>query len=185
MDVLEKAELKRITKADLETILNWRNKDSIRKMMYTSRLISPDEHVKWFQQLQNNSSSRSLLFYYENRPYGVVNINRINPDNLTCDWGFYIGEQTAPKGLGTILGYKALEYIFEKLQIRKVSAEVLDYNEASIRFHRKLGFIEEGCLHEHVSKDGVYHDVILMGMFTRNWSTQSAVLREELEGRFL
>ena len=109
----------------------------------------------------------------------------MNPDNLTCDWGFYIGEQTAPKGLGTVLGYKALEYIFEQLKMRKVCAEVLDYNEASIHFHKKLGFIEEGRLQEHVFKDGAYHDVILMGMFAENWPTQSAVLRQQLKGRFL
>lgn len=185
MNVLEKVKLKCITESDLEMILNWRNQDSIRKVMYTSRLISFDEHVRWFQQLQNNPSSHSLLFYYDNRPFGVVNINRINLNNLTCDWGFYIGEKMAPKGLGTILGYKALEYIFEQLQMRKVCAEVLNYNEASIHFHKKLGFLQEGSLREHVFKNGAYHDVILMGMFAQNWPKQSATLREQLKGRVL
>lgn len=185
MNVLKKAEVKCLTEADLEMVLNWRNQDTIRAMMYTSRLISSDEHLNWFKQLQNNPSSRSLLFYFEDQPYGVVNINRINPTNLTCDWGFYMGEEAAPKGLGTVLGYKALEYIFKKLQMRKVCAEVLDYNEPSIHFHRKLGFIEEGCLREQVLKGGKYNDVILMGMFARNWSTHSVVLQEQLKGRFL
>jgi len=184
MNVLEKAELKSISEDDLELVLGWRNQDFIRQMMYTSSLISINEHRNWFQRLQESSSSRSLLFYFEGRPYGIVNINHIDQRNLTCDWGFYIGEQKAPKGIGTILGYKALTYIFEDLQMRKVCAEVLGYNDASIRFHKKLGFLEEGCLHEQNLKEGTYHDVILMGMFARNWANHAAVLEEQLKGRF-
>lgn len=185
MNVLEKANLKLITEPDLELVLNWRNQEFIRRVMYTSRRISADEHVSWFRRLQDNPSSRSLLFYFEGQPYGVVNINRINPYNLTCDWGFYIGEQSAPKGLGTVLGYKALEYIFEQLQMRKVCAEVLEYNEISIRFHKKLGFVEEGSLREQVLKDGQYLDVMLLGMFARDWPRHSLNLQEQWKGRSL
>jgi UDP-4-amino-4,6-dideoxy-N-acetyl-beta-L-altrosamine N-acetyltransferase len=71
------------------------------------------------------------IFIYKDTPIGQFNVN-VDHQKDRCSWGFFIGEAHTPYKSGTIMGYLALEYIFENIRIRKTCAEVLAYNSASI-----------------------------------------------------
>lgn len=185
MNFIHKAELKDVKEANLKQILDWRNQESIRKVMYNSGIILLDEHVQWFERLQKSEAAQSKIFYYDHVPYGVLNINQIDQINNKCEWGFYIGDNNAPKGMGTILGFTSLNYIFDELSIRKVTAEVLSMNGKSATFHRKLGFTQEGLLRKHIIKDGNYLDVLLYGIFKEEWEEHSVNIQRIIEGGYL
>ncbi|CAG0975254.1 UDP-4-amino-4, 6-dideoxy-N-acetyl-beta-L-altrosamine N-acetyltransferase [Geobacteraceae bacterium] len=161
--------LRPVKREDLEKLLEWRNADRIRAYMYTDHLIGWEEHAAWFERLGTNDTARALLFEVNDRPLGVVNVTRIDRLNGTCHWGFYIGEADAPKGSGTALGYLGLEYIFGTLGIRKVTGEAFAFNEASIAFHRRLGFSQEGHFVRHVMKNGSYQDILSFALFRDQW----------------
>lgn len=57
-----------------------------------------------------------------------------------------------------------LQYGFNELRCHKCNSACLAVNSASIAFHKKLGFLEEGCRREVYFMDGQYHDEILWGM---------------------
>jgi len=185
MNVFEKAELKDIKESNLKQILDWRNQESIRQVMYNSDIILMDQHVQWFKRLQKSETAISKIFYYDQVPYGVLNINQIDRINNKCEWGFYIGANNAPKGMGTILGFTSLNYIFNELLIRKLSAEVLNINKKSATFHQKLGFIQEGLLRKHIIKDGTYIDILLYGLLKEEWEEHSVNIQRMIEGRYL
>ncbi|GGJ64247.1 UDP-4-amino-4,6-dideoxy-N-acetyl-beta-L-altrosamine N-acetyltransferase [Anoxybacillus voinovskiensis] len=161
--------LRDITEEDLETVLCWRNSERIRRYMYHDHTISMEEHIRWFESLQNDSSRIFKMFIYKDEPIGTVSFNKIDRKNGRCSWGFYIGNEHAPKGAGTILGYLGIEYAFYELQMRKICAEVLEFNEISIRFHQKLGFYNEGRLLKHVKKNDVLVDVLLFVLLRERW----------------
>lgn len=146
--------------------------------MYSDAVISYDEHMNWYNRIKNSEETIVKVLYYLNKPIGFVNLTKIDKVNRTCYWGFYIGDERAPKGSGTIMGYLALEYIFETLAARKVCAEILGYNNVSISYHKKLGFVEEGCLRKHVYKQGELTDVRLMAHFAEHWKLIKETLRE-------
>ncbi|UOE55166.1 UDP-4-amino-4,6-dideoxy-N-acetyl-beta-L-altrosamine N-acetyltransferase [Cytobacillus oceanisediminis] len=181
---ISKAELKDICKKDLEKILDWRNKESVRKVMYNSNIILLEEHLNWYEGLKDSNTSLSKVFYYDNVPYGILNINKIDRTNNKCEWGFYIGANDAPKGMGTLLGYTSLNYIFGELSIRKLCAEVISFNNKSVTFHQKLGFSKEGLLRKHVIKNDRFHDVHLFGLFKEEWEKNSLNIRSLIEGRY-
>ncbi|PKG22769.1 UDP-4-amino-4,6-dideoxy-N-acetyl-beta-L-altrosamine N-acetyltransferase [Niallia nealsonii] len=183
MNFMKMGELKDIHKEDLMQLFNWRNQESIRNMMYNSDIILFDDHVCWFEGLQKSEKAISKIFYYDNIPYGVLNINNIDRMNNKCTWGFYIGPSDAPKGMGTVLGYTSLNYIFGELSMRKLSAEVLSINEKSLNFHKKLGFTQEGILRKHVIKNGEYMDVYLYGILKEEWNDHSEVIKKMMKGR--
>jgi len=185
MSIEERAKLKEIDENDLPLILNWRNQGSIRGVMYNSDMILWEQHSQWFNKLQKSDSAISKVFYFDDIPYGVLNITQIDPVNNTCEWGFYIGSLTAPKGMGTILGYTALNYIFQELHIRKLSAQVFEFNNKSINFHNKMGFTQEGKMRAHVLKNGQYIDILLYGFLSSEWEEQSLLLKELIEGRII
>jgi UDP-4-amino-4,6-dideoxy-N-acetyl-beta-L-altrosamine N-acetyltransferase len=182
MSILQHAELRDIDSPHLKMVLNWRNQDHIRSAMYHDHKITIEEHKKWFEKVKKDKNTRVKIFYLQNVPLGVVNITKIDDNNSTCYWGFYIGEKNAPKGSGTIMGYLALKYIFEELKIRKLCAEVIGSNETSIRYHQKLGFNVEGILKKQILKNSRYEDIILMSIFQTDWEKQKEILKQLIEG---
>ncbi|WP_078378903.1 UDP-4-amino-4,6-dideoxy-N-acetyl-beta-L-altrosamine N-acetyltransferase [Sutcliffiella halmapala] len=185
MNVFKRAELRDIRENDLEKILQWRNQKSIRKFMYNSNIISMDEHTQWFLKIKNSKIAQSKIFYYNQVPCGILNIIEIDYINNKCKWGFYIGPNNALKGMGTILGFVSLNYIFNELSIRKLSAEVLSINKKSAIFHQKLGFVREGKLRKNIIKDGEYIDVLLYGLLEEEWKEHSEKIKKRIEGRYI
>jgi len=167
-----------IEEADLEKVLAWRNSDRIRSVMFTDQVIDMNEHRAWFESLSRENTAICMVFEFQGRPVGVVNIVRIDRYNNKCSWGFYLGEVDVPRGTGAALGFLALEHIFEVLGIRKLLAEALALNRRSVNFHKKLGFVEEGLLVGHVLKNGVYEDVVAMALFNKEWKNSKSRLEK-------
>ncbi len=136
-----KCNIRSLREEDLPKVLAWRNSDRIRANMYNDHLITLEEHSAWFQRIQQDRNSQHLIFEYDDCPVGVINITQIDPQNNKCYWGFYLGETDTPRGCGLAMGYLGLNHIFGRSEIRKLCAEALVFNVASINYHRKLGLL--------------------------------------------
>lgn len=165
---IQNSDLRDLGAKDLETVLKWRNSDRVRLNMFSTHVITEEEHRNWYLKLDYNTC-RYLVFEYRQRPVGVVNFTEIDHDNNRCNWGFYLGESDVPPGIGLLMGYLSMEYVFSVLNIRKLCSQVLGNNEKSIKYHRKLGFKEEGRLLQHQLHNGVYMDVIILALFKDDW----------------
>jgi UDP-4-amino-4,6-dideoxy-N-acetyl-beta-L-altrosamine N-acetyltransferase len=176
MNDFNQVELKDINETDLKKILDWRNQDSIRNVMNSSKIISMVEHLQWFERLQKDETAISKIFYYNHVPYGVVNISQIDQINKKCEWGFYIGEKNSPKGSGTIMGSLALDYAFYSLNMMKVIGEVLSFNEISQQFHKKLGFVKKGLLQNNIIRNNEFIDVVRYEISKKQWEEQKKLL---------
>jgi UDP-4-amino-4,6-dideoxy-N-acetyl-beta-L-altrosamine N-acetyltransferase len=172
--------LRKLKEQDREQILRWRNSDRIRANMYTDHIIAPTEHRIWFDRVTRDESVIYLLFEYRQRPTGLVYFTDIDRENGKCMWGFYLSETDLPRGSGTVMGYLAMNHIFEEKKMRKVCGEVLDFNAASQKFFKRLGFTEEGRLRQHVLKNGNYVDVVLFSLFSHAWCSSHRILVEEM-----
>ena len=85
-----------------------------------------------------------------------------------ADSGFYTSPN-APKGTGKSLGFHALSYGFNDLYLNKVCGQALSSNIASINFHLKLGFSQEGILRDQYKQDTAYQDIICFGLLQKDW----------------
>lgn len=161
----EPGEVRSVTKADLPRLLAWRNHPSVRSYMYSQHEITEMEHQKWFERVLADEQ-RHLLVYSEHQlPVGFA---QLAVTDQRADWGFYLSPD-ASKGTGTRLGFKVLDKAFFELQLHKVVGEALDFNQASIAFHQKLGFVNEGRLRDQVRINQMYHDVLCFGLLASEW----------------
>lgn len=158
-----------INSRDLALVLQWRNSARIRQNMIQDQLISWEEHCAWFENLQHRSDREVLLFSIADKKVGIVSFVDINVEHKHCSWGFYIGEEAAPKGAGMLMVYHALNYIFAKNDLHKIKAEVLDCNKASLEFHKKLGYRPAGVLPDEILRNGKYYDLVLFSLFETDW----------------
>jgi len=144
--------------------------------MFSDHIITVDEHLAWFRSINQREDVKCLVFEFECRPVGLMYFTQIDRDNSKCAWGFYLGEETLPKGTGSAMGFLGVEFAFVDLGVRKLSGEVLAFNTASIRFHKRLGFVEEGHFVEHVVKNGKYEDVLSFALFKDHWQRNKSEL---------
>jgi UDP-4-amino-4,6-dideoxy-N-acetyl-beta-L-altrosamine N-acetyltransferase len=156
-----------MNKKDLEEVLVWRNHPSIRNNMLSQHKISKEEHIKWFESTISNSNKIPMIYEEKGIAMGYVNFN-LNSSNCYADWGFYTSPD-APKGTGMSLGINALNYAFEKLNLNKLCGQALNKNTASINFHLKLGFTQEGILKGQYKQDSKYQDIICFGFLRKDW----------------
>ncbi len=176
----EACRLRPIAKSDLDMVLQWRNREDIRRAMYSDHVITREEHYTWFDRVTVERKTQHFIFEYDAVPMGVINVVDIHPTANRCTWGFYVGVEESARGTGSAMGFVALEYMFEVLHFRKVIGEVLADNEASLKYHKRLGFVEEGRLVEHVLKGDRYVDVISFAIFDRDWLR----IKDQLAARF-
>ena len=174
--------LRAMMDSDRGMVLAWRNQPAVRKNMYTQQIIPLEAHQNWWARTKDLSSSQYLIFEVGDQPLGAVNFTEISPDDETAFWGFYTAPD-APKGTGTGLGLAALDYGFSELGLRKLCAEVLAYNAASLGFHRKLGFAQEGVFAAQRKIGGRCVDVYRFAAFAVNWAEKRVELVARIHGR--
>jgi UDP-4-amino-4,6-dideoxy-N-acetyl-beta-L-altrosamine N-acetyltransferase len=180
MLVRDACRLRVMADADLDMVLQWRNREKIRRAMYNDHMIERAEHYAWFERVTREQKTHHFIFEYESTPVGVINVVDINQVANRCAWGFYVGAEKVQRGTGSAMGFVALEHLFENMGFHKVIGEVLSDNEASLRYHRRLGFGEEGRLVEHVCKGDRYLDVVTFAIFDRVWYS----IKTQLASRF-
>ncbi|WP_138380594.1 UDP-4-amino-4,6-dideoxy-N-acetyl-beta-L-altrosamine N-acetyltransferase [Luteithermobacter gelatinilyticus] len=161
--------LRPVEESDKERILDWRNRDHVRRHMYTNHIISTKEHERWFAGMMAAPDKEYHIFLYQGRPMGVVGFYDIQVTHRRADWAFYLGESDAPKGCGPVMEFLALNHAFDRLRLNKLCCEVLTSNVGVIRLHERFGFIQEGLRKEHYVIDGEPRDMVELALFEAVW----------------
>lgn len=154
---------------DVDMVRMWRNHPDVRRNMYTSHVISHEEHWDWWNAYTAFDGRRYLIAETD-VPVGFVGFTNIH--NGTANWAFYKAHH-APKGTGSQMERLALEYAFEELKLEKLSCEVLAYNKPVYYLHRKHGFQVEGIFRKAHLFEGERHDIYRMAIFKGDWKDAS------------
>ena len=153
---------------DLAMVLGWRNNDRVRYNMFNDHIITMDEHLAWYSRLQQEKNDVCLIFEWRSNPVGVISFVDYDPEHHTCHWGFYLGSEPLPGGVGTAMGYLGLEYAFDQLSLDCLIGEALTFNKASISFHNRLGFRSGGTVKKSRGS-GFYDDAVIFSLLKSDW----------------
>lgn len=151
-------------------VLAWRNHPAVRSYMLTQHEISIQEHLNWFARVHRDKTRRQLIVLDGGKPIGFVQFNPVTHGGI-AEWGFYASPD-APKGSGRKLGQASLRYAFKDLGLHKVCGQAIESNTASIMFHQKLGFAEEGRLRDQQRIGSEYHTLFCFGLLAKDWQAK-------------
>jgi RimJ/RimL family protein N-acetyltransferase len=138
--------------------------------MFSQSVIELDQHHAWFSRESEKETSLWLLYLdTEENPAWVVYFTDMDSISSNAFWGFYAAPGAKP-GTGTRMGVEALDYFLVEKDFHKVNADVLDTNQRSHRFHRKLGFQVEGVFRDqYLGKEG-YQNVTRFRLLKSEWA---------------
>lgn len=86
------------------------------------------------------------------------------------EYGVTIGADHRRKGYAAEAAVLLLRFMFAERRYHKCQARVFAHNKASLALQRRLGFIEEGRLRDHVFFAGRHHDLVMMGMLAEEFA---------------
>ena len=118
-------------------ILKWRNHERIRKWMFSSEVISLENHLNYIDTLFSKKDKVYFLLKQNNNYMGVINFTQIATSSAHI--GLYANPNV--KGRGMILMEEIIAYGFQTLKVQKLISEVFETNSKAIKLYEKFGFI--------------------------------------------
>ncbi|MFD9566283.1 GNAT family N-acetyltransferase [Streptomyces sp. NPDC059994] len=86
------------------------------------------------------------------------------------EYGVTVGADHRGKGYAAEAVVMLLRFMFAERRYHKCEARIFAHNEASLALHRRLGFVEEARLRDHVFFAGRHHDLVMMGMLAEEFA---------------
>ncbi len=122
----------------------------------------------WFRSLGQGSPPLEVTYIVascdSDAAVGMTTLRDIDWINRTAMFGLWIAPDVQGNGVGKSASTQMLDVAFGRLNLRKLSLDVLASNERAATLYRSLGFCEEGRFVDHVVIDGAYDDVIRMAL---------------------
>jgi RimJ/RimL family protein N-acetyltransferase len=111
----------------------------------------------------------------DNRIIGTFAFFSLDVVARKAEIGFALGRAHWGMGYMREALQAALAYGFEKMDLRRIEADVDPRNLPSIRLLERVGFRNEGCLRERWLVAGETQDAVFYGLLRREWSHDDAV----------
>ena len=163
----KKVMLRAMELEDMETLLEMVNDPEIDHMVTGwSYPVSRHEQMRWFDRV--SSDRNNLRFMIEEletgRAVGMISLTELDWKNREAVYGIKL-RKSAPKrkGIATDAEFTLMRFVFEELNLHRLTSIVLDYNQASIVMTEKCGAKREGIKRSAIFKRGQYHDAIYYG----------------------
>ncbi|CAM3823752.1 GNAT family N-acetyltransferase [Marinicrinis lubricantis] len=99
-----------------------------------------------------------------NQLVGIINLNSLDHKNGVFSFGLGVNRGYRNNGYATEATRIIMRYGFYELRMQKCNSSCVEINEASLKFHKNLGFIEEGRRRRIIYMNGKFYDNILLGI---------------------
>lgn len=136
----EEFQLRKATKEDMDLLFQWANDPVTRQQSFSTKTISYEEHVQWWEKMEQSPNQVQYIFCVNNEPVGQV---RVTIKEKVGEIGYSIKKEM--RGLG--LGKKMLKILVETFHeehpdIDSLIGLVKKENTSSKRCFESLGFQE-------------------------------------------
>jgi RimJ/RimL family protein N-acetyltransferase len=127
--------------SDAELLFNWANDSSTRSNSLSSKKITWEEHMNWFNQKMNDPKTTMFLFL-KKETVGVLRLDKVN-NNLQIS--FSVNFKHRGKGVGNNM----IRFILKKFSRSDFSAQVIENNLGSHRI-----FLRNNFMIDYISSSG-------------------------------
>ena len=165
---------KKIIKDDLALILRWRTDPEVTRYMSTDIEFDLEKQNNWYKKVVcTRSPAEHWTICHNEKPVGVLNIEKYDSTLQQTSWGYYIGEMES-RIIGGLIPAYFYNYMFfnRDLSLKKINGHLFSGNTKVLKMHRFYGVKEVEILKNHICKYGKMFDIILIEMTREKWTLQ-------------
>ena len=150
-----------------------RNREYLREWLpWVDGTRSPEDVATFIerarrQYLENQSPQAAILI--DGRIAGSVGCHEIDWGNRNTSIGYWLEASRQGSGLMTRCCAAMLDYLFDELELHRVTIQCGEANHRSCAIPQRLGFLREGLLREAEWVNGRWLDLVLWGMLKEDW----------------
>lgn len=169
----EKVCLRAYREEDIPKATAFVNDEELKKLLVTNipfpmTLWEEEEWIKSQKSNQDGSYNFAIEDIETKKYIGGCGIQEVNWLSRVATVGIMIGDKEYwGKGYGTDAMKVLMNFIFNKMNIRKIRLSTFSFNMRARKSYEKCGFEVEGILKDEIFKDGKYYDEIIMSFFNK------------------
>lgn len=141
----------------LKSMIN--DPDIERMVLGWSFPVSTIRQIEWIQNLP--IENMKYIIDFENQAVGLASISSLDYKNSVANLNIKIMGENRGEGIGTKVIKLLVEFAFNELNLNCLTANILEYNNSSIRLFERCGFKQDGILRSRIYKGGVYHNILV------------------------
>lgn len=100
---------------------------------------------------------------------GYVGARNIDYVNNNAEVGLILLKEFRGKGYFKPAQILFYNYLFREINLHKVYSWVIKGNNIALENDKKIGFVEEGDIKEHIFQDGIYKDLIFISLYRKDF----------------
>ena len=156
--------LKKAKMSDLDqNWINWLNDKKVNKFSEKkNRIHTLRSQKKYLTNLFNNKSKILFMIRYKNKNIGTMLISKISKLKKECEISYMIGDKSLwNKNIGTNVIELIANYIFNKLNFKKIYAGTRNDNFSSQKILIKNKFKIEKKIKNYIKENNKYFDRLI------------------------
>jgi diamine N-acetyltransferase len=159
--------LRKISSDDALDIYSWRSSISGQYMRQPEG-FSVESQIDWIDSRSSDEINYIIIDKFTNKKVGTIGIYDMNiPDKIANVGRLLLSDEylvvSNPYGLEALL--LTYNYVFNELNFRKITGDILAVNKSMYKFQVFLGMKQEGYLESHVLIQDKFHDLYIMSIF--------------------
>jgi ribosomal-protein-serine acetyltransferase len=120
-------------------------------------------------QDQHDQKGLFLGIFKNEKLIGGIGMHDWNHEVKRAEIGYWLAKGETGKGILHQCAITFIAFLFEKLQLNKITLHYFPANEKSAAVAKRLGFKVEGWLREQVIFNGQLQDIIINGLLRKEW----------------
>lgn len=171
----EEATLRPVEREDLDFLRRVMNDPRVWRPALDVDPMNAEQGEKFFEDVISDSDGVHCLACDDGEPLGVVSLtgSQYGPDETVrsrdAELAYWFAPEHHGQGYGSDATGRMVQYAFEDRNLRRVSARLGSFNDASAALLESLGFEREGTRREAAWFRGEYHDMLLYGLLREEW----------------
>lgn len=168
--------IRKLTKEDLHTRVEWMNNPKIYSSMHFDIPILMDKTIEWFDRNQSRNDRVDLTICdsedNESKIIAFAGIVSIDKTIGKAETYLFVNPDCLGKGYGSKAKALMIDYAFHDLSLNKLYVITNEDNYASNRIQVKFGYKLEGRFRqEYITNDGLLKDRLYWGLLKSDWET--------------